>query len=156
MLLLQVLACLVTALLLTAAHAELFLYNSTILKNATSLAPKCIEAMSTCIACDPALLTFASVGYVSSVEPSFLSETLCNSECVSSLAAYREGVAAGCSTVDAWPGVPATYNGDFVQAYQNQTCLKSSSGERCNSKFLVLTTGISHADTGICQTSSAI
>lgn len=94
--------------------------------------------MSASIACDPALLTFASVGYVRSMEPSFLSKILCNSECVSNLAAYRKSVAASCSTVEAWPGVPATYNGDFVQAYQNQTCLKSSSGGWCNSTFIIL------------------
>lgn len=156
MILLQIISRLLTATLLIVVGAELYLYNSTILKNATSLAPKCIEAMSTCIACDPALLTFASVGYVSSMEPSFLSETLCSSKCVSSLVAYREGVAAGCSTVDAWPGVPATCNGDSVQAYQNQTCLKSSSGEWCNSKSSATNTGFSHADTVICKTSSAI
>jgi hypothetical protein len=90
--------------------------------------------MSACIAYDPDLLRFASVGYVATMEPSFLANTLCNAGCVSSLAAYREGVAVACSSVDAWPGVPATYSGDFVQAYQNQTCLESSSGAWCNSK----------------------
>lgn len=134
MMLLHILSRQLTATLLIAVEAELFLYNGTILENATFLAPRCIEAMTASVACDPTLLTFASVGHVSSMEPSFLSETLCNRECVSSLAAYREGVAAGCSTVDTWPGVPATYNGDFVQAYQNQTCLKSSSEGWCNSK----------------------
>ena len=156
MLLLRILSCLVTATLFAAARAELFLYNSTVLKNATSLAPQCIEAMSASIACDPALLTFASVGYVNTIQPALLSNTLCESECVSSLAKYRKGVAAGCSTVDAWPGVSATYNGDFVQSYQNQTCLKSSSGRWCNSEFFVPKTAFSHADTNTSQTSSVI
>jgi len=155
MLLIRILTCLVTAMLLTAAGAELFLYNSTILKNATSLSPRCIEAMSASINCDPALLSFASVGYVSSMEPSFLADTLCNPKCVTSLADYRKDVAVSCSTVDAWPGVPATYNGDFVQAYQNQSCLKSTSGGWCNSRSSSRRIGFPHADAMICQISSA-
>lgn len=123
------------ASLLAAAQAELFLHNATVLTKNTSLSPKCIKAMTSSIDCDPALLSFASVGYVESISLSLLSNTLCHSSCVSSLAAYRERLALECSTVDAWPGLPASYNGDFVQAYQNQTCLKDNSGGWCNSKL---------------------
>jgi len=123
------------ASLLATAQAELFLHDAAILTNNTTLSPKCIKAMSSSIDCDPALLSFASVGYVESINPSVLSNTLCQSSCVSSLAAYRERVSLECSTVDAWPGLPASYNGDFVQAYQNQTCLKDTSGGWCNSKL---------------------
>lgn len=122
--------------LLTAAQAELTLHDAAILTNNTSLSPRCIKAMSSSIDCDPTLLSFASVGYVNHIKPSLLSNTLCHASCVSSLAAYREQVALDCSTVDAWPGLPASYNGDFVQAYQNQTCLKDTSGGWCNSKPL--------------------
>jgi hypothetical protein len=119
MLLMRIILCLTTALLLTAVSAELSLYNSTVLANATKLSPRCIEAMSNNINCDPILLRFASVGYGGDMDSTFLSDTLCYPACVSSLEAYRGKVAQDCSTVDAWPGVPATYNGDFVQAYQN-------------------------------------
>jgi hypothetical protein len=122
------------ASLLATAQAELFLHDAAILTNNTTLSPKCVKAMSSSIDCDPALLSFASVGYVESINPSLLSNTLCQSSCVSSLAAYRERVSLDCSTVDAWPGLPASYNGDFVQAYQNQTCLKDTSGGWCNSE----------------------
>ena len=125
----------VAASLLATAQAELFLHDAAILTNNTSLSPKCVKAMSGSIDCDPALLSFASVGYVESIKPSLLSDMLCHSSCVSSLAAYRERLSLECSTVDAWPGLPASYNGDFVQAYQNQTCLKDTSGGWCNSKF---------------------
>ena len=124
------------ASLLLAVEAELFLHDASILTNATSLSPRCIEALSSNIECDPALLSFASVGYVESIKPSLLSSTPCQSTCVSSLAAYRGRISTDCSTVDAWPGLPASYNGDFVQAYQTQTCLKDTSGGWCNSKPL--------------------
>jgi hypothetical protein len=124
-----------SASLLATAHAELFLHDAAILTKNTSLSPKCVKAMSSSIDCDPALLSFASVGYVEFINPSVLSSTLCHSSCVSSVTAYRQRVLLGCSTVDAWPGLPASYNGDFVQAYQNQTCLKDTSGGWCNSKL---------------------
>jgi len=124
----------VASSLLATAKAELFLHNATILANATSLSPKCIKAMSSSIDCDPALLSFASVGYVETMKPALLSNTLCQFSCVASLAAYCERVSRDCSTVDAWPGLPASYNGDFVQAYQNQTCLQDTSGGWCNSE----------------------
>ena len=122
------------ASLLATTHAELFLHDAAILTNNTSLSSKCVKAMSSSIDCDPALLSFASVGYVESIQPSLLSNTICRSSCVSSLTAYRKSLMQECSTVDAWPGLPASYNGDFVQAYQNQTCLKDTSGGWCNSK----------------------
>lgn len=122
------------ASLLATTQAELFLHEAMILTNNTSLSPKCIKAMSSSIDCDPALLSFASVGYVEVIQSSLLSNTLCHSSCVSSLAAYRDRVSLDCSTVDVWPGLPASYNKDFVQAYQNQTCLKDDLGGWCNSE----------------------
>lgn len=123
------------ASLLATTQAELFLHEATILTNNTSLSPKCIKAMSSSIDCDPALLSYATIGYVGSVTPSVLSNTLCHSSCVLSLAAYRGRVSLDRSTVDAWPGLPASYNGDSVQAYRNQTCLKDTSGGWCNSEL---------------------
>lgn len=122
--------------LLATAQAELFLHGATILTNHTSLSPKCIKGMSSSIDCDPALLSDASAGYVESIKPSLLSNTLCHSPCVLSLATYPERLALESSTANAWPGLPASYNGDFVQAYQNQTCLKNTSGGWFNRKLL--------------------
>jgi hypothetical protein len=122
----------VVASLLIAVDASLLLHDATILNNATSLSPRCIKAMSAEIDCDRSLLSFASVGFVESIQPSVLFNELCHSSCVANLAAYRKQVALDCSTVDAWPGLPASYSGDFVQAYQNQNCLKDASGGWCN------------------------
>lgn len=122
------------AWLMTSVTAQLVLFNSTCFTGSKALPATCKTAMSANIACDPALLRYATSGYNGFLSAALLTNTLCSSICTSALASYRGNVAEKCSNVDAWPGFPATHTGDFLSAYQNQTCLKDSSGAWCVSK----------------------
>ena len=119
---------------LTEGHVVLF--NSSAQGIPSSVSSGCRQALSSPIECDPMLLRYASGGYVGSIEPAFLEDTICCQSCASSLATYHNNVVRQCGPTEVVPGFPATYNVNFIWAYQNQTCLREPSGDFCISMLL--------------------
>ena len=123
--------------LLRCANAQIELWNSTTLQAAAPLSAKCSSALEAAVNCDPALQLYATSQYVGAIDMTVLSNQLCPAACASSLASWHKSVASACANdPQHGSGFPATYEGDFLWAYQNQTCLKdSSTGEYCIGKM---------------------
>jgi hypothetical protein len=117
-------------------EGHVVLFNSSAQEIPSSVSPGCRQALASPIECDPKLLRYASAGYVGSVKPSLLEDTICCQSCASSLATYHSNVVRQCGPTEVVPGFPATYNVDFIWAYQDQTCLREPSGDFCISRFL--------------------
>ncbi|KAK6438098.1 hypothetical protein LTR95_005701 [Oleoguttula sp. CCFEE 5521] len=143
------------ACLLTTATAQLYLFNTSSLASSTGLTQGCINALTAQVKCDPTLFRYATSKYAGSIDSSILNNTLCAKACVDSLS-YNSGLTkTSCSSsTSPWPGLPLWHTINFVWAYQNQTCLKDSSGSWCTNKLAAISapagaksiTDLSHDD----------
>ena len=101
--------------------------------NTTTISTGCANAMKANIACDPELVDFATSGYYGALGNTSIQASFCASTCATSLASYHNSVASACAKdPQPWGGLPATWVGDSLWAYQNRTCLKNpSTGAYC-------------------------
>lgn len=116
---------------------QLLLFNATSVGGGNNeLSSGCINALVEPVACDPALLLYATSRYGGAIDEAVLNTRLCSSPCTSSLQDYRNSVHNACiDDPDLWGGFPATHTADFVEAYQNITCLRDkTSGGYCVSE----------------------
>ena len=122
---------------ISSSHGQIALYNSSSFAHSTvSLSLACQAALTTSIACDNALLLYATTNFAGGINDTVLSTQLCPQTCAKSLSSYHNSVASACAKdQQPWPGQPVTYFGDLLWAYQNQTCLKDgASGAYCASE----------------------
>lgn len=102
-----------------------------------SLSQDCITALNATITCDSYIQDIVSNDYYGSLGNSTLQDSVCATECGTSLASYHHTVALACTnSPQPWPGVPAIWAGDVIWATYNRTCLKDpATGGYCVGMF---------------------
>ena len=91
--------------------------------NSQPISTQCAAALNQTVTCDPQMQLLAASGYVVALDSA--SSSLCNSQCNSSLVAYRNAVTSGCGASGAFDTYPNTWRGDIIYDYFN---IVSSSG----------------------------
>jgi hypothetical protein len=99
----------------------------------------CKNALETTLdSCEQTFLYYPNADFQGPFESS-RQDQFCSSTCTSSLQSYHSLVQSSCSNdPDPWDGIPATYGGDRMAAYQARICLKDpASGAYCNSMLIL-------------------
>lgn len=119
---------------LGVAQIQLFDGNTTELDNPVSA--KCANAMAASIDCSDLFTFYPNTDYQGPFDNPDAQDQFCSATCTNSLASFHSQVSNACQNdPDPFEGLPATFGGDRLSAYQQRTCLKdSSTGEYCNSQ----------------------
>ncbi|KAL1961764.1 hypothetical protein VTN77DRAFT_1090 [Rasamsonia byssochlamydoides] len=80
---------------------------------------------ATIATCDESFIQYPVWDYGGPFENATARDLFCSSDCTDSLASYSSSVAAACANdPDPWDGIPASFWGDCLAAYQERICLR--------------------------------
>ncbi len=97
-----------------------------------TLGERCINALSANINCVPYVQAFMQPGYRSSLENVTLTDSLCTSDCSTSLKGWFDSVSNSCTNKSLNGAIPNKFGG-YMWAGFNETCVKDPETKQyCN------------------------